>query len=69
MTSEERNAAFKEATKHEVAFLEGEGQGHKNANGAYCYQSNDGNDLIALDFYLMHYKQWLIENKILREPQ
>lgn len=59
--------AFGLLLKNEWSFLDGEGQGQKNLAGAYCYQSQDGNHLIALDFFLMHYKKWLIENKIVKE--
>jgi hypothetical protein len=67
MTNEQADAIFKELTKNEVAFLEDEGDGVKNEHGAYCYQSMDGSHLIALDYYLMHYKKWLIEKGIVKE--
>ncbi len=70
MTPEEKHTiheTFGELLKNEIAFLKGEGQGQRNPAGAYCYMSQDGNHLIALDFYLMHYKKWLIENKIVKE--
>lgn len=70
MTDEEKakiDSTFKLLLENETAFLEGEGQGQKNAAGAYCYVSQDNNHYIALDFYLMHYKKWLIENRIVKE--
>ena len=56
---------FKELTKHEVAFLEGEGMGEKNEHGAYIYKSQ--NHSIRLDLYLHGYKQYLIDNNIVKE--
>lgn len=70
MTPEEKeqmNTMFKNLLENETAFLEGEGGGVKNAAGSYCYVSQDNNHYIALDFYLMHYKKWLIENRIVKE--
>lgn len=58
---------FRELLKNATAFLESEGQGQLNASGAYCYVSQDNNHYIALDFFLMHYEKWLIENKIVKE--
>lgn len=58
---------FGELLKNETAFLEGEGDGVKNAAGSYCYVSHDNRHYIALDFFLMRYKTWLIENNIVKE--
>jgi hypothetical protein len=68
MTVEQRNqldAHFKELTKYEVQFLNEEG-GEINEHGAYFYQSQNGNHLIALDMFLASYKQWLIDNNIIQ---
>lgn len=70
MTPEEKQAmeaTFEALLKNETAFLEGDGDGVKNEAGSYCYVSQDNNHYIALDFFLMYYKQWLIENKIVKE--
>jgi hypothetical protein len=65
-TPKERSRHFEEITKNEVKFLKSQGHGHMNEHGAWAYMSNDGNHLIALDLYLMHYKEWLIENEIVK---
>ena len=70
MTPEDQDkldATFKVLLMNETRFLESDGQGKKNAAGSYCYVSQDNNHYIALDFYLMYYKKWLIENKIVKE--
>lgn len=58
---------FKELTKHEVAFLEGEGEGEKNEHGTYIYISHNKNHSIRLDLFLQHYKQYLIDHNIVKE--
>jgi hypothetical protein len=51
--------------KNERLFLE-ENDSLKNANGAYLYKSESGNDILLLDYYLKDYKDWLIENGIVK---
>lgn len=63
----EARAIFKELTKHEVSFLEQEHNGEKNEHGAYCYVSQNGNHHIALDMFLRSYRDWLVENNIVKE--
>lgn len=63
---EELDAYFKELTKQEVAFCE-EMKYLKNEYGAYIYATWDGNSSINLPLTLQHYKQWLIENNIVKE--
>lgn len=58
---------FSELTKYEVQFLNEDGNGEKNEYGAYCYQSQNGNHLIALDMFLRSYRDWLVENNIVKE--
>jgi len=62
---EQLDGFFKDFTKYEVQFLNEEG-GEKNEHGAYCYQSQNGNHLISLDMFLASYKQWLIDNNIVK---
>lgn len=62
----ELDAHFKELTKHEVRFCEEMGY-HKNQYGAYIYATDDGISSINLPFTFQHYKQWLIENNIVKE--
>lgn len=65
MTPEEQ---LKELTKNEVAFLESEeGEGEMNEFGVYSYTSANGNHIISLEYFLCSYKNWLIENGILKE--
>lgn len=52
-------------TEIEVKFLE-ENQAVKNEHGVYLFISQNGQDRISLDFYLLEYKNWLIENKIVK---
>ena len=52
----------------EKLFLESEwGNAVKNKTGVYAYQSKDGNHMMRLDDYLSSYKEWLIENKFIKE--
>lgn len=65
MTPEEQ---LREMTNNEVAFLMSEeGGGETNEHGVYSYTSANGNHIISLDFFLWSYKQWLIDNKIVKE--
>jgi len=58
---------LKEWAKHEVRFLEEEGDGVKNEHGVYSYQSKDGSHFIALEYFLRHYRKWLVDNNIVKE--
>jgi hypothetical protein len=64
-SQEQLDSHFKELTKYEVQFLN-ENDGQKNEHGAYCYQSQNGNHLIALEMFLASYKQWLLNNNIVQ---
>jgi hypothetical protein len=65
MTPEEQ---LKEMTKNEIAFLQSEeGDGECNEHGVYLYTSGNGNHIVSLEFYLCSYKNWLIENNIVKE--
>jgi hypothetical protein len=69
MTREEKqklDAAFQEMTKSEIAFLNSEGI-EPNEHGAYPFKSFDESCNISLDMLLLCYKQWLIENGIVKE--
>jgi hypothetical protein len=69
MTREEKeklDAKFEEMTKHERNFISIEGI-EPNTHGAYLFKTEDGNVSIALDLFLLSYKNWLIENKIVKE--
>ncbi len=66
-TDHQLSAHFKEWTKNEIKFLDGEANGERNEHGAFCYQSQSGNHLIALDLFLASYRMWLIDNKIVKE--
>lgn len=50
----------------ERKFLE-EREAVKNEHGVYAYQSKDGAEIMSLDHYLRDYKDWLIENKYVKE--
>ncbi len=65
-TREELDAHFKELTKHEEKFCEEMGY-NINQYGAYIYASTDGDSSINLPLTLQHYKEWLIENNIVKE--
>lgn len=56
---------LEEQTKNERKFLDEEDT-FKNEHGVYLFVSADGSERINLSFFLKHYKDWLIENKILR---
>jgi hypothetical protein len=69
MTKEEikkLDAQFAEITKHERDFLNRECI-EPNEHGAYIFKNFDDTASIALDIFLLSYKQWLIENKIVKE--
>lgn len=46
--------------KQEVEFLK-EKDAIDNVQSGYFYQSKCGNHLLKLDYYLLSYKEWLIE--------
>jgi len=65
MTPEQQ---LKEMTKNEEAFLMSEdGNGECNEHGVYLYASHNGNHTISLSYYLLSYKNWLIDNGIIKE--
>jgi hypothetical protein len=65
MTPEEQ---LKEMTKNEVAFLKSEeGDGETNEHGVYLYTSANGRHMISLEYFLCSYKNWLIDNGIVKE--
>lgn len=69
MTTEEKNkldAAFKELTKHEIAFLKEENI-EPNEHGAYAFYNEDRSCGVALDFLLTAYKNYLVEHRIVKE--
>jgi hypothetical protein len=53
-------------TEHERDFLKSEGI-EPNEHGAYVFENQDSNVLIALDMFLYSYRNWLIENRIVKE--
>jgi hypothetical protein len=53
-------------TKHEKDFLTSEGV-EPNKHGAYVFENEDSSVHIALDVFLYSYRNWLIENKIVKE--
>lgn len=55
-----------ELTKHERQFLS-ENDGEMNEHGVFLYKSDNENHLLSLDFFLLSYKTWLIENGIVKE--
>ena len=38
----------------------------KNEHGAYLYASKCGHDQLLMDFFLKDYKDWLVENGIVK---
>lgn len=69
MTKEEKkrlDAFFAEHLKHEEAFLK-ENDAELNDNGVYIYTSANKCHSIRLDAYLKLYREYLIENKIVKE--
>jgi hypothetical protein len=68
MTKEEKNklnAFFEERYKHEVEFLKAN-DAEANEYGAFIYKSTNGNSSIALDSFLRSYRDWLIDNGIVK---
>lgn len=66
------NKYFEEATKHpnqfykDGFFLEELGA-EKNEHDAYIYVSSNGISSMNLALVLNHYKDWLLDNDLLRE--
>ncbi len=56
---------LKSLTVNEVKYLE-ENECEKNEHGAYLFVSANGHESISLNFFLLEYKNWLIENKIVK---
>lgn len=52
--------------KNEVKFCE-EIDLEKNEHGQFIYTSSNGISSTSIPFLLQEYKQWLIENKIVKE--
>lgn len=61
------NAFPKDFTKHEHKFLSEELEAQQNENGLFIYHSSDGESMLNLELTLRHYRDWLIENKIMEE--
>lgn len=59
---------FEELIKNEVEFCEEMGF-EKNEYGVYIYKSSNGNSSMNVPMVLQHYKEWLIENELVREPR
>lgn len=57
---------LEELTINETAFLKGL-EIPCNRYGVYVFVSTDGTVSLDLQFILLEYKQWLIENKIVKE--
>ena len=57
---------MKPELKNEIAFLE-YNKAEKNEHGAYIFISASGKEHISLAYYLLDFKQWLIEQKIVKE--
>ena len=69
MTPEERvklDAFFEERTREEMKFLCDNGA-ELNEYGVYIYQSTNGNSSINLALFLRGYRDYLIENDIVKE--
>jgi len=54
---------LKELTKIEHKFLKEIGT-VPNKNGVFKYTNSDGSESFLLDYVLLEYRQWLIENNI-----
>lgn len=64
MTIEEQ---LEKITKNEVTFLKSEeGGGEVNEHGVYLYTSANENHIISLEYFLCSYKNWLIDNGIVK---
>lgn len=57
---------IEELIKSELQFCE-EIECEKNEHGQFIYESSNGNHSMNLPYILQDYKQWLIDNKILKE--
>jgi hypothetical protein len=68
MTIAEANALLEEHLKHETKYLK-ENDFVTNPHGVYLYVSADGFHRLSLDGVLNDYKQWLIDNRIVKELQ
>jgi hypothetical protein len=66
MDKDKLNKYFEEATKHPNQFLEELGA-EKNEHDTYIYHSSNGISSMNLALVLMSYKDWLLDNDILRE--
>jgi hypothetical protein len=68
MTKEEKNkldAFFEERLKHEIKYLK-ENDAEVNEYGAYVYTSKNGSHSLRLDLFLRDFRDWLIENGIVK---
>lgn len=69
MTDIEKTAfenILKQSSKNEFQFLKENGC-LLNPYEVYLYKSDNGNHRLILDMFLVSYKEWLIENKIVKE--
>jgi len=60
------NDQLKEYVKHETKFCE-EHDIEKNEHGVYLYISQNGVSQLSLDFILREYRDWLIEEGIVKQ--
>lgn len=56
---------IKKLAEKEIEFC-AETEMEKNENGQYIYKSTNGASSVNLPYILLDYKQWLIENNILK---
>ena len=63
---EKMDKFFEELIKNEVEFCEELGL-EKNEHGVYIYESSNGNSSMNVPMVLQHYKEWLIENRLVKE--
>ncbi len=69
MTKEERqkiDAFFNERQKHETSFVKEDGVFEANEYGVYIYTSTNGYSSIDLIAILRSYRDYLIDNKIVK---
>jgi len=66
MSNDKSDAAFEEMLKHEIKFCE-QIEAVKNKHDVYIYTSTNGHSSFNLPCILQEYKEWLIENKIVKE--
>ena len=59
------DSKFDELLKTERLFLE-EMEAVKNENGKYLYKSINEDEILLLDFYLKDYKDWLVQNGMVK---